>query len=392
MITVRGAGRRAWRRHRSSATDRVSGTCSDRAGRARRAGVTVSTARATSSNVRASSAGSASTTATPGHRAFGFAPAHPARHTVRARASADAARTRSRLPIRSRTTTGTAAQLGIAAAGRDHRPVGAPHTTRPRRRLPAHRATRPARARCRAGAPFASTRTWSSRVSSAPLPVAQAGPRAAFGVHAHRCFDRPRTDRDEHRRALTRAGDQPARVAGPQPQRDRRRDQRDAVEQRGDHRAPPIGRTAPDHRAPFELDARVGRGARTERAVRVDDRGPLPRLRRRRRERERDRRDPDPADPVDRHRRAAAQPAAREQRAERPGDREPAFARGEERPDLRRASSEIEDRPPPPPTVSNIRSIGKRALVRSATALRYWTGEGLYSRPRASKDQPASSP
>ena len=43
---------------------------------------------------------------------FGFPPAHAARHTVLARASADAARTTSRLPTRSRTTTGTASSAG----------------------------------------------------------------------------------------------------------------------------------------------------------------------------------------------------------------------------------------------------------------------------------------
>jgi hypothetical protein len=44
-------------------------------------------------------------------------------------------------------------------------------------------------------------------------PRVDATPPATFGVHPHRRFDRPRTDRDEHGRALPRAGNEPARVS-----------------------------------------------------------------------------------------------------------------------------------------------------------------------------------
>ena len=108
-------------------------------------------------------------------------------------------------------------------------------------------------------------------------------------------------------------------------------------------------------------------------------------------ERERDRCRPRSDDSVDRHRRAAAQPSTRQQRAEGPGDREPAFTRGEERANLLRELG-IDHHRRHPPTVANIRSYRQPTGSRRAGDARYWTGDGLYSRPRASNDQPASSP
>ena len=238
----------------------------------------------------------------------------------------------------------------------------------------------------RAGAPFASTRTLSIARVERTAPVTQAGPRAAFRVQAHRCFDRPRAERDEHRRTLTRARDQPARVARPQPHRNRRRHQRDAVEQRGDHRAPPVGRAAPDHRAPFELDARVGRGARTERAVRVDDRGPLPRLRRRGREHERDRRGSRPEP----HRRSVT---VAPRRSPPPGSsapsgpatasrRSPAARNGRTCP----ASSESTTAAATPPTVSNICSP-RQGAPNAERAVTCSTGS-TYGRDGAKRSRP----
>ena len=133
---------------------------------------------------------------------FGFAAAHAARDTVLARASADAARTRSRLPTRSRTTTGTPrAATGRAGAPRPPASRGTRHSTcgwSAVRSSPSPRARRAAPRRCafrfHAHMEIAGVEPAAPGVDTAPL--------ATFGVHPHRRFDRPRTDRDEHGRAL----------------------------------------------------------------------------------------------------------------------------------------------------------------------------------------------
>ena len=62
----------------------------------------------------------------------------------------------------------------------------------------------------------------------------------------------------------------------------------------------------------------------------------------------------------------------------------PATSRNRARaPSLRTGSAAVTPRP-----YRTYVRYGKRALIVGS----YWTGEGLYSRPRASKDQPASSP
>ena len=84
---------------------------------------------------------------------------------------------------------------------------------------------------------------------------------------------------------------------------------------------------------------------------------------------------------------------------ERAVDREPPIPGRDQRPDLsrdlrnraRRALTPNRKCRRHPPTVANIRSYGNRP-GRRTDRTDYWTGEGLYSRPRASKDQPASSP
>ena len=142
------------------------------------------------------------------------------------------------------------------------------------------------------------------------------------------------------------------------------------------------------------------RGPRTQRAVRVDRSRPTPPSRSPRpRARASTDVTPAPSDTVDRDRRTAPHPAARQQLPERPGDREPAFARRDERPDLPRdlpqsgridAAGSISEPEVAAVTARPYRTYvryGKRALTSG-----YWTGDGLYSRPRASKDQPASSP
>ena len=81
--------------------------------------------------------------------------------------------------------------------------------------------------------------------------------------------------------------------------------------------------------------------------------------------------DPDPTHSVDRHRRAAAQPSTRQQRAEGPGDREPAITRGEERANLPRELG-IDHRPPPSPDRSEhtfVSATGREPAGRATPLL-----------------------
>jgi len=98
----------------------------------------------------------------------------------------------------------------------------------------------------------------------APVQTAPGGP---LGSDADRGLDRPVAEGNQHRAALPRAGYQATRVTEPETRWNRRDHQRDAVEQRGDDRAPPVERRVPYDREAIELHAGLGRGARTQRAA-----------------------------------------------------------------------------------------------------------------------------
>ncbi len=102
----------------------------------------------------------------------------------------------------------------------------------------------------------------------------------------------------------------------------RSRDERDAVEQGTDNSGPPIGRDAPDDRAPFQRDSHLGRGPRAERSVGVDDRRPLAYGGGRRGEEECNGRRPRTRRPIERNRAAASNTARREKVTDRSGDGE----------------------------------------------------------------------
>ena len=161
------------RRRRSSATDRASGTRTGRGGRARRAGVTrLDRARDELERPRFERH-----VGVDAHRRPGTGPRLRGGAcracTPSARASADAARTRSRLPTRSRTTTGTRAATGRAGAPRPPASRDTRHSTcgwSAVRSSPSPRARRAALAPVR---PSLRRATWRSRVSSRPLPASR---------------------------------------------------------------------------------------------------------------------------------------------------------------------------------------------------------------------------
>ena len=237
--------------------------------------------------------------------------------------------------------------------------------------------------------------------------VERAAPRVAmphhcatFGVHPHRRFDRPRTDRDEHGRALTRPGDEPACVtddapaAGrwPPPTRRRRATPRPpcSSDRPGSAGSPRTVRAPPPRpaaaRAPSVpygsmIAAHSPVAVAAAASANVTDVTPAPST---------------PSTATVAPRRTPPPGSSSAERARRP--------RAGDLP--RRRTGGPAPRPPATGTAPSLRT-GSAAVTpdrtehmfatatdrsRSAGDARYWTGEGLYSRPRASKDQPASSP
>ena len=175
----RGSAPRARRRRRSSATDRGSGTRTDPGRSSTTRGVNTSIARATTSNVRASFASSASTHTASGQRASASRRRIP-RVTPTARASADAHAHDVAAPDPLAHDERPVAQIvaPMSSACRRAAITGqSGHHTQPVR---AHgRPRHPGRAcRARACTPFPSTRTSSSRGASSPPPAHEARPVA----------------------------------------------------------------------------------------------------------------------------------------------------------------------------------------------------------------------
>ena len=347
---------------------------------------------------------------------FGFPPAHPARHTLGTR-SAEAARTRSRLPIAFAHDNRTPRNARRADARGDHRPVGTPDAAGARHPI--------TRARCPAQ-PFASTSTSRSRATSSPLPAPS--PATCRRVRARATLPRPATaERDEHRgRSRARARSRRASPAATRRGSRRRRARRRRAARR---RPSPTDRAA---RGARPRTVRARRPPRRGRAHRTCRRGRRPPPTRRRRWRPRravnatvvdprpdgpssatvlPRRTPPagkiaPREPATVSRRSPASTAGEARVAADRGHRGTRVSTGCEH--VRKLvvgkrrlwgkgsgahAPTIPNTCSPPASGSRLRGRAKPTGSVAQRRDAYWTLEGTSgSLPRASNDQPASSP
>ena len=274
------------RRHRrSSATARASGTTTARDVRAPAAGTSSSTARTTSSNARASAVSSASSTTRPAQRASASRARSPTA-TPSARASADADRTTLPRCPRSVDHDRHVDQRGVAPAGRDDRPVGAPQragapvATDAGSSGPGELAGPGAGRRASALHLHLQPTTGEQPCTALQTVVLQAVPRRPGGVQRVRRARRPPAPRvsattSTDSRSRARAS---SRRASPRahPTRHLGQHQAHAVEQGRDHGGPAGGGHPPDHREPVERDPGLGRGERRRGWRRARPRPPTP--------------------------------------------------------------------------------------------------------------------